>query len=100
MPLGGANLLFDQIEVVEQPLAGGGDLATGADGLGHQAVDTDQYAFVLREAREQLVGSMPRAEFVLSGQRAAVLLHLLGAEQFRTQRRRVAVFSGAVAREA
>ena len=99
VPLGGANLLLDQIEVIQQPFAGGGDLAVGGHRLGHQPVDTDQNALVLRQPRQQLVRSASRTEFVESRQRPAMLLHLLGAEQLRAQRRGVAVFPGAVSRE-
>ena len=57
VPLRGADLLFDQVEIVEQPFGGGRDATVGADRGREQVADFDQERFVVREPREQAVGS-------------------------------------------
>src|SRR4029453_3393145 len=47
--LGGANLLFDEIEVVEQPLGRRCDAAIRGDRGGQGAADFDQQRFVVGE---------------------------------------------------
>jgi hypothetical protein len=49
-----AELLLDDVEVVEEPLGGGRDRAVLADGVGQRAVGLDQHAAVLLGARQQL----------------------------------------------
>ncbi len=56
-------------------------------------MDPEQNVLVLSEARQKLVRRAARTELVLLGQRAAVLLHLFDTEQFRTQRRRIAILA-------
>ena len=55
--LGCADLLFDQIEIVEQPFAGWSQAAVCRDRGGQQIADTDQRAFVIGQARQKLVGA-------------------------------------------
>jgi hypothetical protein len=49
MPAGGANLLFDQMIVVEKPLGGGSDAPAALDGVGDQVVCAGQHRFVVRK---------------------------------------------------
>ena len=61
VPLGRADLLFDQVEVVEQPFRGGRDAAVRRDRRRQQVADFDQDAFVLGQPRQQPVGRAPGA---------------------------------------
>ena len=87
MSLGRANLFFDQIEVVEQPFPGRRNPAVRLDRRRQQIAGSDQDAFVLRQPRQQLVRSASRTQRVRFRQGLAMLLHLVAAEQFRSQRR-------------
>ncbi len=87
VPLGRADLLVDQVEVVEQPFRGGRDAAIGRDRRGQQVADFEQDAFVLGQARQQPVGRAAGRQPVRGREVLAVLLHLIGAEQLRSQRR-------------
>src|SRR5437868_953381 len=87
MPLGRANLFFDQIEIVEQPFAGGRDPAVRLDCCGQQIAGADQHAFVRRQTREQLIASAIGGQLMRRGEQPAMLLHLLGAEELRAKRR-------------
>ena len=86
VPLGRADLLFDQVEIVEQPFRGGRDAAVCRDRRGQQVANLDQDALVLGQPRQQLVGAA-RRQPVRDREALAVLLHLIGAEQLRSQRR-------------
>ena len=86
VPLGRADLLLDQVEIVEQPFRGGRDAAVRRDRRGQQVADFDQDGFVLGQPRQQLVGAA-RRQPVRDREALAVLLHLIGAEQLRSQRR-------------
>ena len=84
---GRADLLFDQVKIVEQPFAGRGDAAVCLDRRAEQVAGVAQNHFVFSQPREQLIGRAPVAQAVHAGQIPAVLLHLVGAEQLRAQRR-------------
>ena len=85
--LGCADLFFDQVEVVQEPFTGRGDAAVRADRGREEIARPDQYGFVRGQPWQQLVCSAPGSQFVGGGQRLAMLLHLIGAEQLRSQRR-------------
>ncbi len=85
--LGGANLLFDEIEIVEQPFASRRDAAVRRDRLRQQAAHADQGALVRRQPRQKPVRRAPRRQLVRGRERPAMLRHLLGAEQLGSQRR-------------
>jgi hypothetical protein len=87
VPLGRADLLFDQVEIIEEPFAGRGDAAIGSDRFGEQLADVFEDFFVLGEAGQQLVGRAARRQAVRGSERPAVLLHLVGAVELRSQRR-------------
>ena len=76
MPLGGADLFLDQVEVVEQPLAGRGDPALFGGYRGQLPADTDQRVFVGRQPIQQAVRDASRSQPVRCRQRPAVLGHL------------------------
>jgi len=86
MPLGGADLFFDQIEVIKQPFPGWGDPPVGRHRFHQQAANVDQGAFIGSEPNQQLIPRLTRGQDMRSGQLLAVLFHLDGAEQFRPQR--------------
>src|SRR6185295_5072357 len=83
----GAYLIFDEVKIVEQPFAGRGAGAAFLDRRRQQVAGLQQDAFVVHKAREQQVARATGTEGVQSRQRPAVLLHLVGAEQFRSKRR-------------
>ena len=62
VPLGRADLLFDQVEVVEQPFAGRRDPAVRRDRRGQQVAGFEQDALVLGQPREQLVRRAARRQ--------------------------------------
>ena len=86
MPLGGADLLFNQIEVVEQPFRRRGHPAIGGDGRGQQPAHVDQSALVGCQASQKVVRTMPVRQLVRRSKSLAMLFHLVGAEQLRSQR--------------
>ena len=86
MSLGHTNLLFDEIEIIEQPFAGRRNPAGRLHRLRQQIADSDQDVFILRQPAQKLVRSLPWTQPVQAGQDLAVLLHLIGAEELRTQR--------------
>ncbi len=86
MPPRGADLLFDQVEVIEQPFAGRGDAAALLHRRHLQAGGADQHALVLHQALEQPVAALLARKPVRFRQRAPVPVHLVGAEQLRAQR--------------
>ena len=89
-----ADLFFDQVEIVEQPLGGGRDLAPGLDGGGQFGAGAGNDIGVLGQARQQAVGAAALAQLVARGQVLAVGCHLRGAEQLGAQRQFV-VLAGA-----
>ena len=86
MPSGGADLLFDQVEVIEQPFPGRCNPAVCLDRLGQQVPDAKQDLFVLSQPRQQQIRGASRTQWVRTRQVLAVLFHLIGAEQLRSQR--------------
>lgn len=86
MPLRGANLFFDQIEVIQQPFCRGRHLPSGLDRLRQLIARIDDDVFIFGETRQQQVASTLGIEFVSVGQDAPVLLHLQDAEQLGAQR--------------
>ena len=83
---GRADLLFDQVEVVEQPFPGRRNRALRLDRCSEQIEGTDQDAFVLRQPREEPVRNAFQSQTVRARQGLAMALHLLAAEQLRAQR--------------
>lgn len=55
MPPGGPDLLFDQVEIVEQPLAGGRDAMFPFDGRADELVGFEENSFVRCETGQQPV---------------------------------------------
>jgi hypothetical protein len=90
MPPGHADLLFDQIEVVEEPVPGWSDAAVCLDRLREEVADASQNVFVLSQPRQEEVARVSPAQPVGARQGLAVLLHLVGAEQLRPKWRLIA----------
>src|SRR5688500_13695010 len=86
MLYGHANLFFDEIEVIEQPFTGGRNPAGRLHRLRQQIANSDEDVFVLRQPTQKLVWSLVRTQPMQTGQDLAVLLHLINAEELRTQR--------------
>ena len=87
VPAGGADLLLDQVEIVEQPFTGRRDRALGLDRRGEQIEGAQQGLLVRRQPRQQEVGDAPAGQRMDPGQRLAVAAHLPAAEQLGAQRR-------------
>ena len=85
MPAGDADLFFDQVKVVEQPLCGRRDALVLATGAGQAFAGMRQQRFVVGQAIEQQVRAGVLARPVPGGQGTSVLFHLIGAEQLRAQ---------------
>ena len=85
MPSCQADLLFDQIEVVEQPGFGRHDPLSGRCCGGDDVVGRQQNLRIVRQPRQQPVRPRTRIDSILTRQRDRVTLQLLDAEQFRTQ---------------
>jgi len=84
--LGRANLFFDQIEVVEQPFRGRRNPAVRLDRLRQQIAGSNQDAFILSQPAQKPVRSASHIQPVRARQNLAMLLHLVAAEEFRSQR--------------
>jgi hypothetical protein len=87
MPAGDADLLFDQVEIVQQPFACGRDASSMTGRGGQSFAGVDEYGFVVAQPGQQQVAALIRAQPMLAGEHLAVPLHLVGAEQFRAQGR-------------
>ena len=85
VPLGQPNLLFNEVEVIEQPFSGRRNPAGRLHCFRQQIADSDQDAFVLGQPAQEPVRSLALAQLVETCQGFAVLLHLVGAEELRTQ---------------
>jgi hypothetical protein len=87
MKPGKADLLLDQIEIVEQPLAGRRHAASGFDRFRQQPGCLDQYLFVVGQSRQQAIRAACVRIPMHASEKLAVLFHLVAAEQLRPQRR-------------
>ena len=90
VPLGRADLFFDQIEVVEEPFPGRRDPAVRVDRRRQQVAGSRQDPFILRQPCQKRVSNSSRTHLVRAREDFAMLLHLFAAEQFRPKRRLVA----------
>ena len=82
-----ADLLVDQVEIVDQPFRGGRDAAAFRHFHRQQVAHARQDRFVVGEARQQPVGRTVRGQPMRDREVPAVLFHLLDAEELRPQRR-------------
>ncbi len=77
-----AQLVFDDVEVIDEPLGCGRDGALPANRLGERTVGREKLARVIFEARqERAAAPRPFRHLVLGGERRGVLLKALAAEQ-------------------
>jgi hypothetical protein len=98
VPARQADLLLDQVEVVEQPGLGWHDPLPRRRGGGHDVVRRQQNPGVVRQPWQQLVRPAPRFDSMLARQRDRVTFQLLDAEQLRTQQLGIAVSTQRIAR--
>ncbi|MDT4817730.1 hypothetical protein FQZ97_508130 [compost metagenome] len=80
-----ADLLFDQVVVVQQPLSGGGDAPAGQRRGREDPATAGQRRLVVGQTLQQAVRRPQGAQPVQAGQERTVLLHLLRAEEVRAQ---------------
>ena len=80
MAAGRADLLFDQIEIVQQPFVGRRHPPVGRHRGHDQLIGFEQNRFVLLQATQQSVWSGPLVHLMPTGQCFRVLLELVRAE--------------------
>ncbi len=86
IPTRQSDLLFDQIEIVEQPGFCWHELLILRGCGGHNVVRRQQHARIVRQSWQQLVPTRMWVDVMLASQRYCVALQLLDAEKFRAQR--------------
>ena len=86
MPARNRDLLFDQVDVVEQPFAGRGQAPVGLCRRSEQAAGAVEHLLVVTEPAEQAIDVRLRAEAMAARQLSAMALHVLGTEQLLAQR--------------
>jgi hypothetical protein len=89
MTLGGTNLFFYKIKVVEQPFPGRRDSTVCFDSLGQQVSDAEQDVCIFGQPPQEAVPRASRPQPVQGREGLPMLLHLSGAEQLRSERRLV-----------
>ena len=94
MPPCGADLLVDQIQIIEQPFAGGSNPVAALDRVGEERTTVTQYRFVAGQAQQQAVRTLAEKDLVFASEHTSVLFHLIRAEQLGTQWR--ITFAGTV----
>ena len=85
MPLRRRDLFFDQMKIIEKPLARRGDSVLRRYRRSQSFADVNQYAFIGGQARKKLVAERTRRNPMCSGERLAVPFHLIGAEELGSQ---------------
>ena len=82
-----ANLLLDDVKVVDQPLGRRGDGAFLADGLADGAIGGEQHpAVVPQPCRQRTAGSRPRRDALGRREALGMLLEALDAEELAADR--------------
>ena len=84
MPAGHLDLLFDQVEIVEQPFGRVGDAPGLVHGLSRAVVGSENL-LIFTQPREQSVGAPLRDDRVVFGEGFGVVDQLLEAEHLRAQ---------------
>ena len=84
---GGADLLFNQVSIVEQPFAGRGNAVIFPDCMGQEAQCVKQDAFIFPKPGAQAVWQVRRIDLVRCGKEVPVPIHLLDAEELSAQQR-------------
>jgi hypothetical protein len=80
------DLLFNKVEIVEEPFAGGGNAPVVFCCCRQKVKGLVQYLFIVCQPRQELVRRASPGDHVNGGKAFAMLLHLLFAEQLRAQR--------------
>ena len=80
MAFGSTDLLFDQIKIIQQPLASRCDLTFFCDGQGQQLAYADQNLFVGSQPFQQGIGCAGLGQMVRRSQYFSMLLQLVSAE--------------------
>ena len=77
---GGVDLLFDEVEVIEQPFPSRGNASATAGGRREQLVGVEKHTLVVGQSREQPARLGLAGDAMETGDRAGVPLELLGGE--------------------
>jgi hypothetical protein len=77
MQAGDANLLFEEVEIIDEPFGGGRDAPACGRGAGHQVVDLAEVPLVLVEPLEQRRRSTPGIDLLPARQLSRVIAELL-----------------------
>ena len=85
MPARKPHLFLDEVVVVEQPLARGGDADLVAHHPRQEGAGVLQQGGVLAQPRQQPLGHAAGVDAMGLGQAPPMQFHLLGAEELRTQ---------------
>ena len=93
--LGRSHLFLDEVEVVEQPLAGRRDTLLLLGALCQQRAGFGEHLLVVAEPAQQAIAAAPVRQLMPGSQVPAMLFHFLGGEQLRAQRRVVVARGGA-----
>jgi hypothetical protein len=94
VPPRGPDLLFDEIEVVEQPLTGGLDSLPGLDRRTQQLEGLRQDRLILAQPSQKQIGPVSWTGLMRGREGTPVALHLIAAEQRRSDRRLGARWGG------
>jgi hypothetical protein len=77
---GGADLLLDEVEVVQQPLGGRSEALVLLEGGLEPCAGVEEGLLVVGEPREQPIGYARREQGVTRREHGTMPLHALGAE--------------------
>jgi hypothetical protein len=86
MPRRSANLLLNQIKIIQQPLSRRRNLPPQLNRLGQLIAGVNNHVFIVSQARQQLITIRLLGQTMRTSQNTSVLLHLQSAKQFRPKR--------------
>ncbi len=86
MPPGHLDLLFNQVEIVEEPFGRGSDAPAGIHGQG-RAIEGPKALLVLAQAGQQPVGAVPGRDSMVRRKDMGMAPELFDAEQLGPQGR-------------
>ena len=64
MLAGSSDLIFDEVEIVEEPFGGGGDAAAALDGVGDQHIGVSEDMLIVAQARQKEISPSAAASAI------------------------------------